>query len=1344
MNTMHSVSNTSRIRSSEAVAVCNSFSFRSWMLRVMLVMMMVVGGKVAWGQVVSGRTYETKVPNSMPTGWTTNASTSSNNYLMLTYSNKYIQTCEFCQNGFTRIVLKARTYGGPSNAQALITVSWYDATTSAETVLGTITPTGTSLSNYTISSLSNPTANTNGYIKIQCKGASSNKGSGVSEVTITYTSGTCGTTYHSLSYEVSPTGSGTVTLGSTSVAEGSTTTAEANSNTGYEFSYWSISGSGASLSNTSTNRTTVTMGTTDAVVTAHFTEIPKYTVLFNAGDTGDGSCDVSSIKETVGGGGIVLPEATFPAICDPAYTFYGWTATPVSETNITPTIVGTVNDRYYPEEDNITLYAVYVSYYGDYEKVTCELSNWSGMYLIVYDDGNKVFDGSLETIDIANNYVDVTITNGTIVSDDITDESSFIIAKSGESYTIKSSSGLYIGQTSDNNGLLASPSAQYANSISYYDSGNSIDIVSGGAYLRYNSSSNQMRFRYYKSTTFTSQQRIQLYRKSAIYNTNPLCISPTTATITYDGNGATSGSVPVDDSSPYDIGTLVTVLDKGNLIKTGHTFAGWNTAADGSGTSYLPNREFTITENITLYAQWTPNQYIVAWYANGSLIESIPIDYGKSFLDDGYEIDGLEYLDGDAEGNACDEMHFVGWSEERFDAYEGAPTLLQYYDIVGIEVTDNKNYHAVFAKVTPGTSVTWNLVENVSELNVNDSIIIVSGDYALGTTQNTNNRDAVGITNNGDDVEFDEYDEVQIIKLEEGSAANTFSFFVGDGYLYAASSSKNYLRTEEELDEDDNGSWLINIVNGETTVEAQGTNTRNKLRKNSSSALFACYSSDQDAVSIYKKYGEGDAYSNYTTFCPCDYGLVNLSDGDMVWAGKNGPTNQWNLASNWVVYHTSDSKYHLTNEAPSNCNVYVKYVNDEGGCIINVSPLLTTDVTCDGLTLNGINLNIAENQTLTINGAATFTSGIINGDVIFGEDATVSGTSTSSHVNGVVTKNGTANGFTFPTGNNGNLGKVEVTNDVSDVSVQYFSNPAGFSANDLPRWWASASVSGFDHVSNVEYWKISSNEAITADFVAEASTDMHFNSETAEEDRMPANIQMAFYDNNRWTNVGGSASISDNTLTITGAEIPASATRGISGNYTTFGSKSKSTVLPIELVSFTANCNGRSALIEWTTATEKNNDFFVLEHSHDAVNFKEIARIASAGNSIEPISYAYTDYGVRNGDNYYRLVQVDYDGTSTASEIIVANCLGTDGEPEVLAYPNPFGDDLTLHFENFGNMQATVEVYDMLGRMVHTQKVNCSQNDYEVVLRLAGLSDGTYNVRVSTKEFVINRQVIKN
>ena len=90
--------------------------------------------------------------------------------------------------------------------------------------------------------------------------------------------------------------------------------------------------------------------------------------------------------------------------------------------------------------------------------------------------------------------------------------------------------------------------------------------------------------------------------------------------------------------------------------------------------------------------------------------------------------------------------------------------------------------------------------------------------------------------------------------------------------------------------------------------------------------------------------------------------------------------------------------------------------------------------------------------------------------------------STSSYVDGKVTKNGAANStdFFFPTGSNGNLGKVEVSSDVSGVSVQYYSNPAGFSSSDLPRWWALASVCGLDHVSNVEYWKIETLEPIEA------------------------------------------------------------------------------------------------------------------------------------------------------------------------------------------------------------------------------------------------------------------------
>lgn len=415
----------------------------------------------------------------------------------------------------------------------------------------------------------------------------------------------------------------------------------------------------------------------------------------------------------------------------------------------------------------------------------------------------------------------------------------------------------------------------------------------------------------------------------------------------------------------------------------------------------------------------------------------------------------------------------------------------------------------------------------------------------------------------------------------------------------------------------------------------------------------------------------------------------------------------------------------------------------------NEQTATATEIT--NVTMNKSENDLTLSGELTVNEKVKFVKGNIVGNVKFESAAVAEGASTNSYIDGTVTKVASASEFSFPTGSNGVLGQMDVTSLSANTSLNFNFKEGGFSASEMPVWWNQNNICNdngtnekFDHVSNMYFWNLGTSSPIEdVSFTVTASDDVHFN-DTSINQRNASAIKMAIYDG-CWKNIGGTASTEDPYNQISMNNINLTATRaGVGEKTLSFGSIDENTILPIELVSFTANCNGRSALIEWTTATEKNNDYFVLERSNDAVNFKEIARIAGAGNSIEPISYAYTDFGVRNGDNYYRLVQFDYDGTSTTSEIIVANCLGTDGEPEVLAYPNPFGDDLTLRFENFGNIQATVEVYDMLGRMVHTQKVNCSQNDYEVVLRLAGLSDGTYNVRISAKEFVLNRQVIKN
>lgn len=199
----------------------------------------------------------------------------------------------------------------------------------------------------------------------------------------------------------------------------------------------------------------------------------------------------------------------------------------------------------------------------------------------------------------------------------------------------------------------------------------------------------------------------------------------------------------------------------------------------------------------------------------------------------------------------------------------------------------------------------WNLVTAADDLAVGDSVIIVSGEYALGTTQNNNNRAAVSITNNGDDVEFDDEAGVQGIKLVEGTVDNTFGFYVGNGYLYAASSGSNHLKTQEDLD--DNGSWLVTISEGVTTVIAQGTNTHNNLRRNGT--LFSCYISGQSAVSIYK-YEEGGS-SNPTislTQSLVDFSY-NLNNGPS--AAQSFSVEGSNLTADITVSVPDDADFEL-------------------------------------------------------------------------------------------------------------------------------------------------------------------------------------------------------------------------------------------------------------------------------------------------------------------------------------------------------------------------------------------------------------------------------------------------
>lgn len=215
---------------------------------------------------------------------------------------------------------------------------------------------------------------------------------------------------------------------------------------------------------------------------------------------------------------------------------------------------------------------------GAYVKVTPTDELTSGTYLIVYEDGSLAFNGGLETLDAVGNSIAVTINNNTIPSS--TEVDAAVFTYDADAGTFKSASGYYIGQTNDANGLATSATNAYTNTVSIDDEGNAVIVSSGGAHLRYNAASNQTRFRYYKSSTYSSQKAIQLYKKSGE-------VTPTLPTPVIEGDSPFSGS------------TTVTISCDDTEAVVRYTLDGTDPTAE----STLYQAPFTISETTTVKAK---------------------------------------------------------------------------------------------------------------------------------------------------------------------------------------------------------------------------------------------------------------------------------------------------------------------------------------------------------------------------------------------------------------------------------------------------------------------------------------------------------------------------------------------------------------------------------------------------------------------------------------------------------------------------------------------------------------------------------------------------------------------
>lgn len=314
--------------------------------------------------------------------------------------------------------------------------------------------------------------------------------------------------------------------------------------------------------------------------------------------------------------------------------------------------------------------------------------------------------------------------------------------------------------------------------------------------------------------------------------------------LSYDANAGGDAVTNLPGMQIADGENKVTVSSE-TPLRENYIFNGWK---DGESNDHAAGDVITLSENMTLYAQWRePNTYSISYDANGGTLIEGESEITPTSVTEGnaYTIEENVY---EVEGKL-----FIGWKANGV-TYNAGQEIYPTEDMAFVAQWGDPN-------VTD-----FMLVTDVKQLKDGDKVYIVAADYnvAMGTQHGTDYRNYVEIAKQNNRVVILNATPVE---FTVGKVDDNFTFYDGTGYLYASSSDKNYLNTKDVLD--DNGKWAITInAEGVASIIAQGTNENNNLKWNNSSPRFSCYASGQKAVSIYKRPDyTRNVSGNYATIC---------------------------------------------------------------------------------------------------------------------------------------------------------------------------------------------------------------------------------------------------------------------------------------------------------------------------------------------------------------------------------------------------------------------------------------------------------------------------------------------
>lgn len=468
---------------------------------------------------------------------------------------------------------------------------------------------------------------------------------------------------------------------------------------------------------------------------------------------------------------------------------------------------------------------------------------------------------------------------------------------------------------------------------------------------------------------------------------------------------------------------------------------------------------------------------------------------------------------------------------------------------------------------------------------------------------------------------------------------------------------------------------------------------------NSSTTITA-----NDLILTLGTYNGNGADANLSGDLSIDGGTFNAGNGDLSLSGNLDYTGGTFNNDNGTVVFTGTSNQ-IVNGDFKPAKMYNVEINKAAGQVF-IGNMDT----------------IAIANTLTLTEGQFNTLDSTNAAILLCDVGTGSGnyTRTNAFINGpILVELDNSKSFTFPVGKNNNYKPFTVNSTSSQVGVQVWEveyyNTSPVSNEAVVDNFNIESASNVQSIVPDEYWRVNTVSPANGGTFRLDATNINLTQDEIDDQE----LRVLIWDDagSEWDDLGGVAS-----GTPSDASIVSTVGAAFSENYFTYGSESATSALPVELLYFSGIARENQVLLNWSTASEVNNDFFEVQRSTDGINFEAIGIVDGNGNTNEPIEYSLIDGNPSLGLNYYRLRQVDFNGDEDfLTVILVINDYETQGIT-VSTYPNPSlvenvrlritsGDDHTPIYVKMIDMAGRSYLQKLFkGSLIIDEKIETDQN----------------------------------